>query len=167
MAPCKCSGTVQFVHAECLTYWLMTRYPSLEKVHCEVCGHLYRVFPTFTYECNCCRLARRDLRRWLAGPLLVSIEAAIVLSVCLVLRYCDESRGGLFTVALGFFCILAFLALLIITFIAFKKLYFARRLQSLAIASYSRSAPDAFVCREEAESKAPDWSSNVSASSFS
>ena len=152
ISPCKCSGSVQFVHADCLTYWLITRHPDFGKVHCEVCGYPYRVAPTFSYQCRCC--VRSDLRSWLAGPLLVTAELTLVVAVYLMLKFYDESRGGLFTVALGFFCILVFLALLFFTVVAFKKLYFTRHLQSLAIANYASSTPDAFVSREEVESKA-------------
>ncbi|WWC91366.1 uncharacterized protein L201_006309 [Kwoniella dendrophila CBS 6074] len=38
--PCKCSGSVKFVHPDCLKQWLA----QTGKKHCEICGHKY----TFT-----------------------------------------------------------------------------------------------------------------------
>nr|XP_019047804.1 hypothetical protein I302_04422 [Kwoniella bestiolae CBS 10118]OCF26734.1 hypothetical protein I302_04422 [Kwoniella bestiolae CBS 10118] len=38
--PCKCSGSVRFVHPDCLKQWLA----QTGKKHCEICGHKY----TFT-----------------------------------------------------------------------------------------------------------------------
>ncbi|WRT68876.1 uncharacterized protein IL334_005857 [Kwoniella shivajii] len=38
--PCKCSGSVRFVHQDCLKQWLA----QTGKKHCEICGHKY----TFT-----------------------------------------------------------------------------------------------------------------------
>jgi hypothetical protein len=37
--PCKCNGSLKWVHEECLTQW---RISSIHKHKCEICGHLYK-----------------------------------------------------------------------------------------------------------------------------
>ncbi|WWD21007.1 hypothetical protein CI109_105488 [Kwoniella shandongensis] len=42
--PCKCSGSVRFVHPDCLKQWLA----QSQKKYCEICGHKYtftKVYP--------------------------------------------------------------------------------------------------------------------------
>ncbi|KIS00118.1 E3 ubiquitin-protein ligase MARCH6 [Cryptococcus deuterogattii 2001/935-1] len=42
--PCKCSGSVRFVHPDCLKQWVA----QSQKKHCEICGHKYtftKVYP--------------------------------------------------------------------------------------------------------------------------
>ncbi|ODN91420.1 hypothetical protein L198_05934 [Cryptococcus wingfieldii CBS 7118] len=43
--PCKCSGSVRYVHPDCLKQWVA----QSQKKHCEICGHKYtftKVFPS-------------------------------------------------------------------------------------------------------------------------
>lgn len=38
--PCKCSGSMKFVHQECLLHWLKTS--QLEEKSCNLCNHTFR-----------------------------------------------------------------------------------------------------------------------------
>lgn len=50
-APCKCTGTMKFIHYECLKYWLNKKLTTSKKEHvflyswktfeCEVCKTVY------------------------------------------------------------------------------------------------------------------------------
>ncbi|KAF6001316.1 hypothetical protein F1559_003053 [Cyanidiococcus yangmingshanensis] len=40
IAPCRCSGTLKYVHQGCLRKWLR-RQPDPNCWHCEICGHFY------------------------------------------------------------------------------------------------------------------------------
>jgi hypothetical protein len=40
IAPCRCSGTLKYVHQGCLRKWLR-RQPDPSCWHCEICGHFY------------------------------------------------------------------------------------------------------------------------------
>ncbi|KAL7421431.1 hypothetical protein Q5752_004317 [Cryptotrichosporon argae] len=43
--PCKCSGSVRYVHPDCLHSWVQ----HSQKRHCEICGHSYtftKVYPS-------------------------------------------------------------------------------------------------------------------------
>lgn len=41
LSPCKCSGTIEYVHESCLQEWLNTKNAD-EKPRCEVCSTEYR-----------------------------------------------------------------------------------------------------------------------------
>jgi hypothetical protein len=44
--PCKCSGSMKFVHQDCLEQWLQ----HSNKKHCEICGHKFDFSPIYAHE---------------------------------------------------------------------------------------------------------------------
>ena len=46
--PCKCAGSIKFVHQECLLHWLQ----HSSKNHCEVCQSLQVIFGYFSATDN-------------------------------------------------------------------------------------------------------------------
>uniref|UniRef100_A0A915I186 RING-CH-type domain-containing protein n=1 Tax=Romanomermis culicivorax TaxID=13658 RepID=A0A915I186_ROMCU len=60
MSPCRCSGSLQFVHSSCLLRWLdISRRKSHRSPHCELCGYKYQRHKTIRirkFQCPpCCR----------------------------------------------------------------------------------------------------------------
>ena len=45
--PCKCDGSMKYVHEECLKTWIISKGLDLDKVKCEVCSTLFLM--NFTY----------------------------------------------------------------------------------------------------------------------
>ena len=44
-APCKCDGSIRYVHQECLEMWLRHKNSGVEV--CELCGHTYNFKPRY------------------------------------------------------------------------------------------------------------------------
>jgi len=40
--PCKCSGSIRFVHQDCLLQWLKTKSNNVSDSKCELCGEAYK-----------------------------------------------------------------------------------------------------------------------------
>eukprot|EP00127_Corallochytrium_limacisporum_P006831 Clim_evm46s236 gene=Clim_evmTU46s236 len=40
VSPCKCTGSLQFIHEECLSQWL-SNLPYQRRLKCEICNHTY------------------------------------------------------------------------------------------------------------------------------
>ena len=40
--PCKCDGSIKFVHQDCLLQWLKVKSQSLTDAKCELCGQVFR-----------------------------------------------------------------------------------------------------------------------------
>ena len=40
--PCKCSGSIRYVHQDCLIQWLKVKSKSLTESKCELCGEKYK-----------------------------------------------------------------------------------------------------------------------------
>lgn len=66
--PCICTGSIKFVHQECLTQWL--RYSRKE--YCELCNHRFSFTPIYSPDMP----SRLPLRDVVAGLVLSVITAA-------------------------------------------------------------------------------------------
>lgn len=40
--PCKCSGSIRYVHQDCLLRWLKTKANNISNSKCELCGESYK-----------------------------------------------------------------------------------------------------------------------------
>ena len=40
--PCKCSGSIRYVHQDCLLQWLKTKTNNIADSKCELCGESYK-----------------------------------------------------------------------------------------------------------------------------
>jgi E3 ubiquitin-protein ligase MARCH6 len=40
--PCKCDGSIKYVHQDCLVQWLRVKYQTLNDAKCELCGEKFR-----------------------------------------------------------------------------------------------------------------------------
>ncbi|OXG23731.1 E3 ubiquitin-protein ligase MARCH6 [Cryptococcus neoformans Ze90-1] len=83
--PCKCSGSVRFVHPDCLKQWVA----QSQKKHCEICGHKYTftkvypkelptVIPTTVYLRQGLLFLRRQIL-WVLRAWLVVIVWLVIL----------------------------------------------------------------------------------------
>ena len=43
IAPCKCSGSVKYIHEECLKTWLVSQNVDLKLANCELCNNFYKM----------------------------------------------------------------------------------------------------------------------------
>eukprot|EP01016_Furgasonia_blochmanni_P036438 TRINITY_DN4163_c0_g2_i5.p1 TRINITY_DN4163_c0_g2~~TRINITY_DN4163_c0_g2_i5.p1 ORF type:complete len:716 (-),score=53.39 TRINITY_DN4163_c0_g2_i5:818-2965(-) len=48
IAPCKCAGSVRWIHDECLKTWLVSQNKDINTAACELCHHPYKM--EFTYK---------------------------------------------------------------------------------------------------------------------
>lgn len=66
--PCICTGTIKFIHQECLIQWM--RYSRKE--YCELCGHRFSFIPIYSPD-----MPRRLPLKDLAAGLLSSVATAV------------------------------------------------------------------------------------------
>ena len=59
ISPCRCVGSMAFVHEECLRVWLLSRSGEPVQAKCEICEHKYQV--ACTYSTHCARISLRKL----------------------------------------------------------------------------------------------------------
>lgn len=47
ISPCRCQGSVQYIHDECLKTWLVSQRKDIQNASCEICHTKYKM--TFKY----------------------------------------------------------------------------------------------------------------------
>ncbi|PIL24929.1 hypothetical protein GSI_12816 [Ganoderma sinense ZZ0214-1] len=80
--PCKCSGTIRYIHQDCLTEWLA----HSKKKTCDVCKHPYsftKVYSKDMPERLPILLVMRQFSRQIVSAILFGLRAALVATVWL------------------------------------------------------------------------------------
>ena len=50
--PCKCTGSIIYVHEVCLKTWILSKHIELEKAKCELCASSYSMTFKIATVCN-------------------------------------------------------------------------------------------------------------------
>lgn len=80
MHPCKCSGTIKWVHRNCLTIWL-DQAPYNQRYQCTMCKYRYH---------TCWRI--KPLRRWCSPNLQLNMLDGIEISMDMMFTYMVMKR---------------------------------------------------------------------------
>jgi len=84
IAPCRCSGTVKWIHEECLKGWLVSQRLELDKAACELCSTKYNMDFTVSFMCvPKCNVNNPKYSLFL--PLLVYSSALILIMIFLAI----------------------------------------------------------------------------------
>lgn len=51
--PCRCTGSMGFIHEECLRTWLISKSIDIEESKCELCGYKFRMIMRFKNRFYC------------------------------------------------------------------------------------------------------------------
>jgi hypothetical protein len=51
--PCKCSGSMKYVHEECLKLWILSSNQEIKAVSCDICKHLFDMKIVVKRVCSC------------------------------------------------------------------------------------------------------------------
>lgn len=107
--PCKCTGSVKFIHEECLKVWLVSRQLDIDKAECELCNTPFKMIFGVVSECNISKGCRESKAICVFVPLLCVVLAMMsgILYV-LVIYYLTEASSSEeqgYAAALIFVCV--------------------------------------------------------------
>lgn len=51
--PCLCTGSIKYVHEECLKTWLTTSGQDIKKSKCDICKHQFKMEINYSTACVC------------------------------------------------------------------------------------------------------------------
>lgn len=51
--PCICSGSMEYVHEDCLKNWIIGKYSDFNSAKCEVCKSSFNLTAVKSYSCKC------------------------------------------------------------------------------------------------------------------
>lgn len=132
--PCKCKGTLKFVHEECLKTWLVSLNTDINEPSCELCKTAYIMHYDIGYKCSC----KDGLTEGLINTLFMILLLVVITMLTLILYLLFEkhfegaknTRDESYIIGLILICIFSILVLLALIINVFRTSFCARQLKS-------------------------------------
>lgn len=151
--PCKCSGSVKYIHEECLKAWLVSLNKDLSESKCEICSTKYKMKMIIMRKCRPNESCTDGLSHCLFIPILFAVKAMLIIIVYLLAeKYFNsssttEQKG--YTIALTVTCLIADIIIIILIVNSFKQACYGSRMEDWSILS-QKFEEDEDVVNEEA-----------------
>lgn len=137
--PCKCSGSVKYVHEECLKTWLVSLGKDIYQSKCEICSTKYKM--TFTTKRKC--MPRESCKTGSAHcffiPILIAVMVMLFLIVYLLAQKYLSGKSSTeqkaYTIALTLTCIIAGLIIVGLIINSIKESCYTPKIQDWKIIS--------------------------------
>lgn len=112
ISPCKCSGSIKWVHEECLKTWILGNRDELLGSSCELCSFEYRMNLEVRSELNYKEACKSSLVKFLFTPLLGAVLLMLALIIyLLIVKYEDPDsthEEKSYSIGIAVACSLAF-----------------------------------------------------------
>jgi hypothetical protein len=125
ITPCKCTGSVKYIHEDCLKVWLLSKQTDLKTVTCELCMAKYGMRFKFELKFAPCSDCDENIAHWFFMPLLISVFTMLVLIICVITAKIDVVKEEKkFTVVLLVTCALSCLMIMYLFVTSIKEAVF-------------------------------------------
>jgi hypothetical protein len=139
ISPCLCTGSMEFVHEDCLKNWILGKYTQFNSAKCEVCKQSFNLATVKKFTC----------KRYLSNSEWVSfgyrlILYLIILTILAIVSFLSFSRFLDFRKAMGqsiaILCVFSFFILvnLIIILRLILTAFIKKKVVSIKIKSKSK-----------------------------
>jgi len=136
LTPCLCTGSVKYIHEQCLKVWLVAKETDLEKVRCELCKAYFEMKFRFKHKCAPCDLCEENIAHWFFMPLLCAVFCMLILIAYVILKKLksfEEER--IYTMVLLGTCGLSCLMIVYLCYNSVKEACFTEELCDWVILS--------------------------------
>ena len=138
ISPCECSGTMEYVHEDCMKLWLSkvsqpSEVKTVHEAHCEVCGSLIRFRIKEVWCLNEWEVTKQGFTRYKNWLIVGSLTEVYLLFAYIYLLGLIQDEN--FTRSKNIVYYLVVLCLYITPigffgfFIVFKRLFFQKKIQ--------------------------------------
>ena len=76
ISPCECSGSMKYIHEECLKKWICSRTRDPKTFNCDVCKHPLRMEINVKFVLSCKEL-KNEIFKILLFPIIIIIVSTI------------------------------------------------------------------------------------------
>ena len=139
IAPCKCSGTVRYIHEECLKTWLISQEGDIADAQCELCHTPFLMEFKIGRQCAPQESTKNGWSPFIYLPVLTAVMVMLFLVIYLLAnRYINISKGQTeqgYTVALMVTCGISGLVLFLLITNTLKEICFVLKLEQWHIFS--------------------------------
>ncbi|OMJ74899.1 hypothetical protein SteCoe_26070 [Stentor coeruleus] len=139
IAPCKCSGTVKYIHEECLKTWIISQEGDIDEGQCELCKTQFLMEFKIGKKCSPKESVKNGWSPFLYLPVLFAVMVMLFLVIYLLAeRYISISQGNNekgYTIALMITCGISGLVLLLLIVNTLKEICLVAKLEEWHIFS--------------------------------
>lgn len=119
ISPCRCAGTMRYVHEECLKAWLLARQSEINDSACEVCKYVYNMQINIKQKCEFKKRAKftafRVVQYVFIGGMIVGLSISTSILLIALHNADGEKNDG---VVIGLFVTFFMLLLMLVTLIS-------------------------------------------------
>lgn len=137
ISPCKCLGTIRYIHEECLKTWLVSHFEDIAKSCCELCKTSFSMEFKMKSKCQPKNSCSAGLSSCMFIPILSAIVIILFVIICLLTdRYLTTSSADeekVYTIALIITCAISSLILTILIINSLKSACFIPQLEEWRI----------------------------------
>ena len=141
LSPCKCSGSIRYIHEECLKTWLVSHNEDIAESCCELCKTPLLMEFKMQHKCQPRQSCGSGLNSCMFVPILVAIVIILFIIVYLLAdRYLTSTSGSEekgYTIALIITCAISGIILSILIVNSLKDACFIPQLDEWKIFSQS------------------------------
>ncbi|OMJ86982.1 hypothetical protein SteCoe_11378 [Stentor coeruleus] len=156
LSPCKCSGTIRYIHEECLKTWLVSHFEDIAKSCCELCKASFTMEFKMKAKCQPQNSCSAGLSSCMFIPILSAIVVILFVIICLLTdRYLTTSSADeekVYTIALIITCAISSFILTILIISSLKSACFVPQLEDWRIFSQNFEDND-----ENTNIRAGEW----------
>ena len=137
ISPCKCTGTLRYIHEACLKTWILSRTRAVQGSSCEICKTPFLMTCTVRRVCDPRRACNEGRTHCVFIPILCSVLAILAaVSFFLVTSLVEDPSTGeteVFMIAMLIVCAAAGIVILLLTFNAATEACSRKKSTSWAI----------------------------------
>lgn len=124
ITPCECSGTMKFIHEECLKKWILSKTREPESFHCDVCKYPIKMELKAKLVLSCKEI-KREFFKIIIFPVVILIITTIIVLIAMYLYSASNDpnvsvSAKVYLSIILFSCVSVDTAMIIILFKAFK-----------------------------------------------
>lgn len=121
ISPCKCNGSMKYIHEECLKIWLISQDKDLSESECDVCKTKFLMKTIVATKCTCKNYWNECLGMFIFPVLLVLMSSILMVILLFLVQGIQnhESSAGeqTYLILLVFACFI----IIVIIFVIFVK----------------------------------------------
>lgn len=159
LTPCLCTGTVKYIHEQCLKIWLVSKEVDLERVRCELCKTTYEMKFVFKKRFAPCELCEENIAHWFFMPLLCTVFVMLIMISYVILNKLKSFKDErVYTMVLLGTCGVSCIMIVYLCYNSVKESCFTEELNEWVI--LSRTDQKEAKCIERNSSTALDATDN-------
>lgn len=139
LSPCKCAGSIRYIHEECLKTWLVSHMEDIAESCCELCKTPFHMDFKMRRQCTPRQSCGSGLNSCMFVPVLIAIVIILFVIVYLLAdRYLTSGSGSEekgYTIALIITCALSAIILSVLVVNSLKEACLVARLDEWKIFS--------------------------------